>query len=900
MTVHTIPPGVPFARALATGLWAEAQGAPERLAAYTVLLPTRRACRVVRAALVRLAEGGACLLPRLIALADIEDAAPALAVPDPALPPAAPPLWRRLTLVRLILAQGQAFRPALSAAAALEQFMDEMAREEADWAALDTLVPEDFAAQWGMTLAFLKIVREAWPAVLAEAGFVEPEGRAAKALDTLAQRWVERPPPGPVVAAGSTGSHPAVARLLAAIARMPGGRVVLPGLDAAEDWADIGPTHPSWGLKHLLAAMGVAREEVRPWPCAEEAAPRLALLRAMMGGPGAGAFGPEALCGLRLLACAGPEEEALVIALLLRWALETPGKTAMVVTADRGLAARVGAAMARWGVTLDDSAGTPLPATPAGGLLALTARVAVAPTRAETLALLRHPLCGVSGAGALEHAWRRGEEAAPPEDLVAALRPLEGGPRPLAQWLETHTAAAEALAGAECLWRGADGRAAARLFADTLRDAEAGPLSLTGAQYTDLIEALAAEVAVRPPAHRSHPRLQILSPLEARLMDADLVVLAGLNEGSWPREASPSPWLSRPMRAALALPPAERLIGLAAHDFAQHFAAAGAELVLTRARREDGVPTVPARWLTRMDAALEAAGVPLTEDLAPATWAAALDQPAEVRPARRPAPRPPAHARPRRVSVTRVEEWLHNPYAVYARYVLDLRALDTLEIQSDPRAFGTALHALMEAFVQDGPPTEARFVALAHDAKGPAFWAARFARLAPWAAAQEQHWRAAGASPWLLEQPGEIRLSGGFALTGKPDRVDRVPGGAAVLDYKTGGTFSAKKLHSAALPQLPLEAAMVRAGAFPGIPAGTEVHALAYWVLSGGREAGRVVRIEGQAVAESAQAALEGLTHLVEVFADEDAPFLARPRPAFAPRFDDYAHLARTAEWSGG
>lgn len=931
MTVHTIPPGVPFARALAARLWAETRadsptperggsgGGPEALGRTSVLLPTRRAARGLQEIFVQLSGGAPCLLPAMIALADLENAAPALGAAAPDLPPAMPALRRQMLLTRLVMRQGRPLPVAMPAARALGRLLDEMERQEVGWDRLDAIVPEHFSDQWRVTIDFLAILREAWPAILAEEGALDPLARQRMVSDALAQRWAERPPPGPVIAAGSTGSVPATARLLATIAAMPQGRVVLPGLDPdmdEADWAALDPAHPAWGLQQILAAMGVDRGAVQQWPSSEtspDPSPRRALAREIMR-PAATldawrALRAEtvapALEGARLHVCADPGQEAARIAILLREALETPGRTAMLVTPDRALARRVAATMRRWGVAIDDSAGMPLSRTRAGAFLSLIAAPA---SRAGTLALLRHPLCVLEGARAhataLELHWRGATDAAPEplEALDAALAPLhDAHEAPLAEWIAAHLAAAQALADREALWSGTDGRAAAQLTADLQGAADIAP-TMTGPDYAALLADALGGVDVRPPEALYHPRLQILGPLEARLMDADLVVLGALNEGSWPRDPGHDPWLSRPMREAVGLPPADAIVGQSAHDFVQGLCAQS--VVLTRAERVDGVPTVPARWLVRLQAALGAAQVdPATlDDPERAAWAAALDRPAQVAPAPRPAPRPPAKARPRRMSVTQVEAWLKNPYAVYARHVLRLKPLEALEPEADARLFGSALHDALERFIKAGAITESAFLDAADRALGevsaPVFWRARMQHMAPQIVAQEQAWRAGGAAPWLQEENGSTELEapgGPFVLHGRADRIDRLPGGgAAVIDYKSGGQFAKKALAAGALPQLPLEALMLRDGGFAG--ARGEARALAYWAVRPGGV--KVTQVEGQAACGAVDAAAGGLAGWVAAFDDPAMPYLARPRPEHAPDYDDYAQLARTDEWS--
>src|SRR4029077_5390725 len=94
---------------------------------------------------------------------------------------------------------------------------------------LDRLVPEAHDRYWQLPLEFLKIAREAWPAILTERGAIEPAARRDALINAGAARLATHKD-GPVIAAGSTGSMPATAELIATIARLPHGAVVLPGL----------------------------------------------------------------------------------------------------------------------------------------------------------------------------------------------------------------------------------------------------------------------------------------------------------------------------------------------------------------------------------------------------------------------------------------------------------------------------------------------------------------------------------------------------------------------------------------------------------------------------------------------------------------------------------------------
>ncbi|MDX9859663.1 MAG: double-strand break repair protein AddB, partial [Rhodospirillales bacterium] len=903
--VFTIPAGTPFVDALAAGLIERVGGEPEDLADAVVLLPTRRACRALGDAFLRLTNGRPTLLPRMRPLGDLDEDELAIAgsvdllaempLGDAAggaddIPPALSGLRRQILLARLVRAKAgrdASAEQAARLAAELGRLLDQVHTERLDFSALTGLVPDELAEHWQVTLDFLAVLSEQWPQILAAEGAIDAADRRNRLLAAQAAAWRHRPPAGPVVAAGSTGSIPATADLLKVVAELPQGCVVLPGFDTDMDEETrqaLDPTHPQFGMVRLLAHLGVAAEAVRPWPPANppvagmpRANPERRRLIQLALWPAAltdrwGHEAPLSSAGLAEVSridCPGPREEAGVIALVLREALETPAQTAALVTPDRALARRVAAELRRWRIDVDDSAGVPLAHTPPATFLRLVLAMVdedFAPVAA--LAALKHPLAaGGQRPGAFRTAVRRlemtvlrGPRPAPGidglraalaergdafgglldglEQAAAPLHPLLGQPAadPVAL-VRAHVACAEALAatdeaaGAARLWAGEAGEAAARFLAD-LAESAALLESIPGRQYGGLLDALTAGRVVRPRFGR-HPRLHIWGPLEARLQQADVVVLGGLNEGCWPPETQAGPWMSRPMMKAFGLPSPERRIGLSAHDFAQAFTAP--RVVLTRASRVEGTPTVPSRWLARLEALL--AGSDLTgalqSDRRWIGWFARLDAAGPPRPIAPPEPRPPIEARPRQLSVTQVEAWIRDPYAIFARHVLGLRPLDPLD--ADPAAAdrGIIIHAALERFIQAYPgdlPADAedRLIAIGREVFGDrsarpgvrAFWWPRFERLAHWFVDRERRRRAAGHGVLATEARGELALAGpggSFRLTGRADRIDVTPAGElAIIDYKTGQVPSRKQVECGLAPQLSLEAAMAAAGAFAG------------------------------------------------------------------------------------
>ncbi len=725
-----------------------------------------------------------------------------------------------------------------------------------------------------------------------------------------------------------------------------------------------GEAHPQASLKALLALIGASRGDVEEWPGepADVPAGRVELLRlALLPAPALSRWGAARaleLAGMSAIEAADQQEEALAIAIRLRQAIELPGARAALVTPDRALAARVTAELLRFGIVANDSAGEPLGQTPAGvflRLLAAAATEAAGPPLSPVplLALLKHPLAaaGLSPAAcraqarALERRCLRGPAPTPGVDGLLAgggdagflgrlgerLAPLlrlerrQVAPEALIAAL---LAAAEAMAeseeagGAARLWGGEEGAALARHLGEAaaalagLPDQRAGNLS-------GLLDALLEGASVRgrralrgrEGVRGEHPRVFIWGLLEARLQSVELVILGGLAEGIWPPATDPGPWLSRPMRRAVGLPSPEEAVGLAAHDWMM--SACSAPLcVLSRALRRDGAPAVPSRLWTRLAALLSGREMTLPADPA-LGWARLLDRPAGVpQPVKPPRPCPPVALRPRSLSVTQVEKWIIDPYAIYARHVLRLRPLEELDMSVDAIEYGEVVHDGISRFLADWPtgalPADAAVrlegclgAALADRRLRPAiaaWWSPRLRRIADWVAGEEARRRRERPVRVLAaELRGAWALDGGagpFVLTARADRIEcHEDGTVSILDYKTGVIPTEDEVRAGHKPQLPLEAAMAEHGGFDGV-AGV-VGEYAYWKLTGGRMPGEARSpVKAEEVRDITRQAAERFVALVRSFDHPAQPYLSQPHAGRPPRFSDYAQLARVGEWA--
>lgn len=901
-----------------------------------ILLPNRRACRSLRQAFLAQSSGKPMLLPRIQPLGELDGED--IGFFDEALPPVIPPLRRQLLLTQLVMRFERKYdmAQATELACQLARFLDEVAREGLALEDLSSLVPETLAAHWQETLNFLQILSHHWPRILADEGVLDVVVHRNALLAAVAKRWETSPPDYPIIAAGSTGSQPATARLLSVIARLPQGQVVLQGLDTdmpEEEWETLTETHPQFAFKQLLQVMQCHRGQVSAHPHSATWGNRETVTRALFAPPQTTARWreqilplTEALENVALLEAESLLDEARMIAITLREALETPGKTAALITPDRTLARMVSAQMQRFSVMLDDSAGRALADTPTGYFLRLSIEcVANRTAPANLLALLRHPFAagGMDAAQcrrlsrALEIESLRGMRPevlrSKDKSLAAFLDDFSVHAAPLAalfkrkavslsELLKAHLVFAEWLALKGALWAGEAGEAIAAFMAELFAEAELLS-SMDPASYPALFESLLSAQTYWP-RFGQHPRLHILSPMEARMQQFDKVILGSLNEGVWPALPNADPWMSRPMRNKFGLPLPERAIGQSAHDVAMLLVAP--EVLLTRARKHGGVPTVPSRWWVRLQTLVEGldktAFARLNVSRNYETAKAMLDTPLSMPPLLRPAPTPPLSARPRRLRVTAIDQWLRDPYMIYAQYVLKLRALELLDREPDARDFGTIVHQAMEEFIR-GAPTKARLLecgqkAFADRMNRPAvasLWWPRFEAMADWIIAREEERRSAIKniygelqSEWTFDVNGHA-----FTLTTRIDRLEvNHQGKATVIDYKTGTLPAAKDINAGLANQLPLEALIVH----EEVLVEASVGALEYWKLAGNSQQCDIYSLEGEIPALLAQAR-QRLVDLIVRYDDPASAYTAQTNPAYLTRHNDYAHLTRRQEW---
>ena len=786
---YTIPASQAFADTLVTGI-IDKFPEPEQLARIELYLPSRRAISSIKEAFLKHQNKGPILLPKMFAVGEPdEEVALNITIERLELDEAINGFERQC----LIASQIQHFpigglrmapAPAMKLASSLCVLIDQMQRAGTPLSAIRDVLPDELSTHWQEILKFLTILFDYWPSILAERGQIDPVARQQQLLQAQLDFWTSHPPNAPIILAGSTGTLPMTRAFMKVISHLPMGAVIFPGIELDiedADWRAIeqDPVHPLHQIARSMVEFELPLSEVRYWHVTEQmqhksVRSRQIMLREVMRPASRTSrwrrlavdqseLTPSSLQGLTVMSVTDSFQEAELIAGLMRQALETPIKTAMLITPDRMLARKVQAALMRWNILVDDSAGSALILSSPARFLALIIRVVQEDASPHALrALFKHPFATAGLpraefthlASLFEEQILRGplprknweswtlSVAQKPKlknfwqtCLLSAFTPLRDAFKAVNPSLDTLAIALMqtaqnlgALPENRVDENRVDENRADSGINDTQSDAPlhiysdyagvrllellsdmirfGGSYPLTASEFYNTFRVLCQEEVVRTP-YNQHPRLKILGTIEARMQQADTVILGGLNEGVWPPFSQRDMWINNASRTQLGLPDRHWRIALSAHDFMM--AAASPEVMITRSVITDGAPTQISRWLARLDAVVAAAGLSSHLDKQIPVWMKAVNArkiPDIVKPIVRPEPKPALAHRPSQISATDFDQLITDPYGFYVKKILKIRQKNPIDEPPSVALRGSLIHDVIAEFSTRYPTGE--------------------------------------------------------------------------------------------------------------------------------------------------------------------------------------------------
>ena len=846
----------------------------------------------------------------------------------------------------------------------LQNLMNEIVEEGVSAKNLMELNVQDQSGHWRNALEFLKIIFE----YLDNQNGQIAASSLKKQTKDLTGYWSKNPLLDPVYILGSTGSRKPTLDLMAAVTQLSIGHVILPGFDfdaPQSMWSHLlsdraSEDHPQFRLAKVVETCGTDPTRVSNWTTTSTDTKRSSLISlSLRPAPVTDSWmreGPklrnliQATDGITLLEATSKRQEALAIALRLRQAVET-GETATLITPDREISRYVSSIMSRWEITPDDSAGIPLSLTPVGRFLRETANLLGSDVKiSQVFAILQHPLCHNDTETRGEHLrltrelelyLRRYGIVSLTQDVLTEweekqssgllkqwcewfsdcfINPIKKIEQNFDTWLQTHIKLSEKIANGSThtsgeesrFWQGPSARPIRQII-DRLNETSETALECGIRDYLGIFKGLLAKDSLRE-TNETHPRVLIWGTLEARVQGADLYILAGLNEGTWPETGDSDPWLNRQMRkdAGLRLP--ERKIGLSAHDYQQ--LVCQKNVWISRSIRSNDAETVPSRWINRLLNLLN--GLPKQDGPVAlehmrkrgAFWLELTDKidnaycEVSFEPAMRPAPCPPIDARPKSLAVTDFRTLIRDPYSIYAKHILRLRRLNPLNATPDARMRGTVIHKVLEIYFREWPSipvdlhrekfTEILEDNLHNSVPWPStrvFWRNRLEQVICWLIDGEVE-RRKNAEPIGFEASGQLEIPNlNFTIRAIADRVDqRSDGSLVIYDYKTG-VVPTEKQQLFFDKQLYLLALVAENSGFAEIEPNKVFNAA---FVSLGNPA-KIVNAPFEK--ESIEEAYRKLWQLIERYQDPNQGFTARRALFKSDDFSDYDHLSRYGEW---
>ena len=937
---------------------------PTDLSKLTLFLPTRRVCREIKKILLKQKswqknpKQKALILPKIKAVGDIDlDEFDLDYLADNDFHNSLPcPIKYNLLLIKEIeewnnkvglFGKNISSNQIAAIAGKLKNFLDEINKEEIDLSGIDYVDDSELSEHKQKILKFLKYFGAIWQNDLDKNNITSAAKYYNEIINFISKNKEKTSLfDNPIIIAGSTGSIKATANLIKIIAADNNNSVILFGLDTDlkdQNWNLITQSHPQFILKNLLEFLEISRNQVQnlEFKQFEQSSARRKKLVSYSMLPAIKTdswieindLNESAVAGLSLIEARNDFDEARIIAIIMRQTLEQKNKNCALISNDRNLCKMVKSVLEKWEIAVDDSHNNNLADSQiVNYFLGIAALFENDFNSINLLSILKNPITKIdskdlqnfeleilrkiSGKKDLEFLNKKLNQNWF-SNLKSSLEPLSNlfkkEKASLENLIKTNIKCAEELS--ENSFYELEGASEFITFIeDILSEEIAKSFLINTKNYSDFIKGLMANYKFVKEEENFHPRLHILSSVEARLMNYDLVIVSGLNDGEFPNNNSANAWLGRKICSDLGLSDYNKKIGISAYDFSNYLG--NKEVIVTRSFNKNNSPTIKSRFLLKLEAVLQATklyeqldlGKYYTQILAKISQ---IDKKENIT-----APRPKAAIEDRftRFSVTDIGKWIRDPYYIYAKRILKLKPLDDIDKEPSFAEFGNFVHKALENFIKDyeefnslPKKIEALINKYGKEAFGLCFpdeeskllWWPKFENIAKWFVEKEEEIRK-NLKASYTELEANLFING-INITTKIDRINFYQNGEIeIIDYKTGMVPSISEARIGLEPQLSMEAIILSDGEIKNYPelqniiSIDKVTLLNYYNLKG-RDKSKVTQI-GPA-SELIPAAKDGIIELITLFSNSEMAYISCPNPDIYKE-NEYYHLARISEFN--
>jgi ATP-dependent helicase/nuclease subunit B len=380
--------------------------------------------------------------------------------------------------------------------------------------------------------------------------------------------------------------------------------------------------------------------------------------------------------------------------------------------------------------------------------------------------------------------------------------------------------------------------------------------------------------------------VDILSPIEARLLNFDLIIVSSLNENDFPQIDNHG-WIGAKIKKDLGVNKTLKKIGQNGFDFCNYLS--NKKIILTHSKYRLGQHNVESPFITKLKTLCKILNLnidksqfyqrKINENLhfIPQYLAPSFGNPSE-------------NYRPKNYYITDISHLISNPYFIYVKKVLKIEELKKIDYEPSYAEFGSFIHKALEDYIKN--PTNINFEEifekyfLSKQAK--LIWYPKFLKIFENFCEDNQEFID---DENILEESIKIDLEN-IKISGKVDRIliDNEKN-IKIIDYKTGQVPTKKDVICGLEPQLTVYALILSETLFKN----SKIKELNYWKLTR-TDGSKIIKIfnNEDEISEAILATKNGLKIIFDYFSNPQNKFFATKNEE-----DDYIqNLSRIKEWN--